>query len=131
MQDLYTKEMSSTELREREEFVIEAVVLMRDRLLMAEVWPQIGLDPKVWMPWSLTTPFMVGFRQILFSKIVPNLRRLGLLTPRVREKFAELNILEFESLPDSTVDEDIAVPPALMSFFMRLQQAGIEFPSPA
>ena len=45
---------------------------------------------------------MVGFRQILFSKIVPNLKRLGLLTPRVRAKFAELDILEFESLPDST-----------------------------
>ena len=38
LQDLYTKEMSSTELREREEFVIEATVLMRDRLLMEEVW---------------------------------------------------------------------------------------------
>ncbi len=131
LQDLYTKEMSATELKEREEFVIEATVLMRDRLLMKEVWPRIGLDPKIWVPWSLQTPFMVGFRQILFSKIVPNLRRLGLLTPKVREKFAELNILEFESLPDSTQDEDTAVPPALLNFFMRLQAAGVELPSPA
>lgn len=128
LQDLYTNQMSSTELKEREEFVIEATVLMRDRLLMAEVWERIGLDPKNWMPWSLTTPFMVGFRQILFSKIVPNLRRLGLLTPRVRQKFAELDILEFESLPDSTTDEETAVPPALVTFFMRLQQAGIQIP---
>jgi len=128
LQDLYTKEMSSTELKEREEFVIEATVLMRDRLLMEEVWPRVGLDPKIWMPWSLSTPFMVGFRQILFSKIVPNLRRLGLLTPRVRAKFAELNILDFESLPDSTTEEDTAVPPALLAFFMRLQQAGVQLP---
>src|SRR5262249_12579924 len=75
LQDLYTKEMTAAEIREREEFVIEATVLMRDRLLMGEVWPRIGLDPKIWMPWSLNTPFMVGFRQILFSKIVPNLKR--------------------------------------------------------
>src|SRR5437667_8875227 len=68
LQDLYTKEMSATELREREEFVIEATVMMRDRLLMEDVWERIGLDPKLWMPWSLTTPFMVGFRQILFAK---------------------------------------------------------------
>jgi len=128
LQDLYTKEMSSTELKEREEFVIEATVLMRDRLLMEEVWPRIGLDPKLWMPWSLTTPFMVGFRQILFSKIVPNLKRLGLLTPRVREKFAALNILEFESLPDSTTEEETAMPPALMTFFARLQEAGVQLP---
>jgi len=130
LQDLYTKELSSAELREREDFVIEATVLMRDRLLMAEVWPRIGLDPTVWMPWSLTTPFMVGFRQILFSKIVPNLKRLGLLTPRVRAKFAELDILQYETLPDSTVEEDTAVPPALMAFFARLQAAGIQFASP-
>jgi hypothetical protein len=128
LQDLYTREMSSTELKEREEFVIEATVLMRDRLLMAEVWERIGLDPKIWMPWSLNTPFMVGFRQILFSKIVPNLKRLGLLTPRVRQKFAELNILEFESLPDSTEEEETAIPPALMTFFHRLQQAGVQLP---
>ncbi len=128
LQDLYTKEMSSTELREREEFVIEATVLMRDRLLMEEVWPRIGLDPKVWMPWSLSTPFMIGFRQILFSKIVPNLKRLGLLTPKVRQKFAELDILDFESLPDSTEEEETAMPPALISFFSRLQAAGVQLP---
>ena len=129
LQDLYTKELSSTELREREEFVIEATVMMRDRLLMEEVWPRIGLDAKVWMPWALTTPFMVGFRQILFSKIVPNLKRLGLLTPRVRAKFAELDILQYETLPDSTQDEDTAIPPALMTFFANLQAAGIQFPA--
>jgi hypothetical protein len=128
LQDLYTKEMSSTELKEREELVIEATVLMRDRLLMEEVWPRLGLDPKIWMPWSLSTPFMVGFRQMLFSKIVPNLKRLGLLTPRVRAKFAELNILEFESLPDSTTEEDTAMPPALATFFARLEAAGVQFP---
>ena len=128
LQDLYTNEMSSTELNEREEFVIEATILMRDRLLMEEVWERVGLDPAVWMPWSLTTPFMVGFRQILFSKIVPNLKRLGLLTPRVRAAFAELDILEFESLPDSTTEEETAMPPALMAMFMRLQEAGVQLP---
>ncbi|MBI3768598.1 MAG: ferritin-like domain-containing protein [Deltaproteobacteria bacterium] len=128
LQDLYTKEMTSTELKEREEFVIEATMLMRNRLLMEEIWPRLGLDPAVWMPWSMHTPFMVGFRQILFSKIVPNLKKLGLLTPRVRKTFAELQILEFESLPDSTVESEIAMPPALMMFFSRLMAAGVQLP---
>ncbi|MCX8072848.1 MAG: ferritin-like domain-containing protein [Candidatus Binatia bacterium] len=130
LEDLYTKEMSATELKEREEFVIEATVLMRDRLLMAEVWERVGLDPNVWLPWSLNTPFMVGFRQILFSKIVPNLKRLGLLTPRVREKFQELGILSYESLPDSTQEEETAVPPALLQFFFQLQAAGANLTAP-
>jgi hypothetical protein len=33
---------------------------------------------------------------MLFSKVVPNVKRLGLLTPYVRERFAELDILRFE-----------------------------------
>ena len=36
------------------------------------------------------------FRRILFARVVPNLRRLGLLTPRVREAFAGIGIVEFE-----------------------------------
>lgn len=131
LEDLYTKEMSSTELKEREEFVIEATVLMRDRLLMEEVWERIGLDPKIWMPWSLNTPFMVGFRQLLFSKIVPNLKRLGLLTPRVREKFAQLNILSYETMPDSTQEDETAVPPALLQLFLQLQAAGANLTPPS
>lgn len=131
LEDLYTKEMSSTERKEREEFVIEATVLMRDRLLMEEVWERIGLDPKIWMPWSLNTPFMVGFRQLLFSKIVPNLKRLGLLTPRVREKFAQLNILSYETMPDSTQEDETAVPPALLQLFLQLQAAGANLTPPS
>jgi hypothetical protein len=131
LEQLYRHELTASELKEREEFVIEATILMRDRLLMEEVWPRLGLDPKLWMPWSLSTPFMIGFRQILFSKIVPNLKRLGLLTPKVRQKFAELNILEFESLPDSTVEEETAVPPALLTFFSQLQAAGVQLPGSA
>jgi hypothetical protein len=125
---LYTKELSSAELKVREDFVIEATMLMRDRLMMEEVWPRLGLDSKRWLSWSMSTPFMVGFRQILFSKIVPNLKRLGLLTPRVRKTFADLQILEFESFPDSTAESETAIPPALLTFFSRLQAAGVELP---
>ena len=38
------------------------------------------------------------------------------------------NILDFENLPDSTVEEDTAVPPALVAFFSRLQAAGVQLP---
>jgi hypothetical protein len=53
LQDLYIKEMTSTELKEREEFGIGATMLMRDRLLMEEIWPRLDLDPAIWMPWSM------------------------------------------------------------------------------
>ena len=114
------REMTPGELREREEFVIEAAHLMRDRLLMEEVWERLGYDVDVWVKWSLETPFMQAFRQLLFAKIVPNLKRLGLLTPRVREAFAKIGVLQFEDMPDSTQDERVTVPPALAAFFPEL-----------
>src|SRR5207245_3760483 len=93
--DLYTKEMSATELGEREEFIIDATVLLRDRLRPTPVFERLGWDAAVWTDWADTTPFMRGFRQMMFAKIVPNLRRLGLLTPRVREAYAKLDLLQF------------------------------------
>jgi len=51
---------------------------------------------------------------------VPNLKRLGLLTPRVREAFAKIGVLQFEDMPDSTLDERVTVPPALLALFPDL-----------
>ncbi|HWP67423.1 MAG TPA: ferritin-like domain-containing protein [Candidatus Limnocylindria bacterium] len=114
------RDMTERERREREEFVIEAAMLMRDRLLMNEVWERLGFDVKAWTAWSLSTPFMGGFRQLLFSKIVPNLKRLGLLTPRVREAFERIGVLEFEHMPDSTQDESVSLPPQVLAFLGRV-----------
>jgi hypothetical protein len=110
LEEIY-REMSAAELREREDFVIEATHLMRERLLMQPVFERLDWPLEVWMPWALETPFMRGFRQMLFSKIVPNLKRLGLLTPRVREEYAKLDLLRFENLKDS-VEEPEPQPPA-------------------
>src|SRR4030095_6133366 len=125
LEEIY-RDMTAAELREREDFVIEAAHLMRDRLLMHEGWERLGYDADVCVKWAIETPFMQGFRQLLFAKIVPNLKRLGLLTPRVRAAFAELDILQYEMLPDSTEEDDTAMPPALMTFFANLQDAAAQ-----
>jgi hypothetical protein len=96
---------------------------MRDRLLMHDVFERTGLDVDRWVQWSLTTPFMQGFRQMLFSKIVPNLRRLGLLTPRVREAYRKLDLLQFEHLKDSSEDPEI-MPPAELVQVLAAMSAG-------
>jgi hypothetical protein len=122
LEEVY-RDMTEGERREREEFVIEAAHLMRDRLLMREVWERLGYDADVWVEWALETPFMLAFRQMLFAKIVPNVKRLGLLTPRVRDAFASIGVLQFENLPDSTEDETVTVPPALLEVFGHMVPA--------
>jgi hypothetical protein len=126
------RDMSDAELREREDFVIEATHLMRDRLLMHSVFDRLGWDQKVWVAWMSQTPFMQGFRQMLFSKIVPNLKRLGLLTPRVREAYAKLDLLRFETLKDSIEDPGVTPPQELVQLLMQFMSgaAGAE-PTPS
>ncbi len=120
------QEMSASELREREDFVIEATHLMRDRLLMTQVYERLGFDVQQWTEWAIQTPFMKGFRQMLFSKIVPNLKRLGLLTPRVREAYDQLGILQFENLKDSTEDPEPMPPAELVALLTQLRGGGAE-----
>ena len=119
LSDLYTREMSSTELREREEFVIEATHLLRDRLLMEAVFERLDWDVPLWIEWAKNTPFMVGFRQMMFSKIVPNLRRLGLLTPRVRAEYEKLDLLKFEHMKDSVEEPEMTPPHELVELLMQ------------
>jgi len=93
----YFMDMSASELRVREEFLAEGCRLMRDRLLMEDVWLEMGWPVDEVREIVLHSPQMQEFRKLLFSKIVPNVKRLGLLTPFVRERFEELGILQFEN----------------------------------
>jgi hypothetical protein len=120
LEGLYTKELSASELREREDFVIEASHLLRERLLMQPVFERLGWDVPVWVDWAQRTPFMVGFRQMTFSKIVPNLKRLGMLTPRVREAYAKMDLLRFENEKDSVEEPEMKPPAELVQLLMKL-----------
>ena len=95
LQDFYG-DLDTRERRVREEFLFEGCRLMRDRLLMEDVWEEMGWPQDEVRQIVLDSPQMGEFRKLLFSKVVPNVKRLGLLTPWVRERFAELDILRFE-----------------------------------
>ncbi len=118
LEKLYTEEMSSQELREREDFVIEATRLMHGRLLQTPVFERLGFDVKVWTAWASQNPMQKGFRQLTFQKIVPNLKRLGMLTPRVRACLADLDLLKFEHDKDSVEDPEIRPSAELMEVMM-------------
>ncbi|MGI8792945.1 MAG: ferritin-like domain-containing protein, partial [Acidimicrobiales bacterium] len=104
LQGLYT-EMTSAELADREEFLLEASQLMYNRFLLDEVWERMGVPAAEGKEFASNNPLMMVFRQMLFSKIVPNLNKLGLLTPKVRELYASLNLLHFENNADSATEE--------------------------
>jgi hypothetical protein len=66
----------------------------------------MGMDTEACIVTSLQSPLAREFRRRLFSKIVPNVKSLGLLSDRQRQRFADLGILGFETGTTSDVDLD-------------------------
>jgi hypothetical protein len=100
----YYDGLSAAELRERQEFAFEAAVRMRDRFLQQEVWDRMGLDTKEVVPLVAQAPDRAAFQMMLFSKIVPNCKKLGLLDAAdgwLRHKFTDLGVIQFEDWVDT------------------------------
>jgi hypothetical protein len=100
----YYAGMPASELRDREDFVVEACLLMRDRLVGEETADYFGLAREPYKQCMLESPILQLFRMQLFARVVPNLRRLGLLTPRVRGQFERMGILQFEHADPAAQD---------------------------
>jgi hypothetical protein len=82
---------------------------MKDRMVMQEVWDRLEVPTKDVMKILEQAPERDDFQILLFSKIVPNLKKLGLLDAAdgwLRTKFTEMGAIAFENLTDSTEEED-------------------------
>jgi len=100
----YYKELSDAEMKDRQEFAFEAAVRMRDRFLQQEVWERMGVDVKEALSLVLQDDGRKMFQNVLFSKIVPNCKKLGLLDAAdgwLRERFTELGVIQFEDWVDT------------------------------
>jgi P-aminobenzoate N-oxygenase AurF len=107
----YYPQISEAEREEREEFVVYASYLMRDRFLAEEVWANVGLDERECVRYVEESEMMLQFRRMLFSRIVPTVKDLGLFGPKVRRAFEDLGVIEFQHVdPDdlSAADEELA-----------------------
>ena len=100
----YYQELTLAEIRERQEFTFEAAVRMRDRFLQQEVWDRMGVNVKEALQLVMLDQSRPMFQSMLFSKIVPNCKKLGLLDAGdgwLRERFTELGVIQFEDWVDT------------------------------
>jgi hypothetical protein len=110
LKDLYPR-LTEQERDAREEFAVEACYLMRDRFLGQEVFEKLGLDVAACVEHMRTSELMMQFQKMLFSRIVPTLKDIGLWGPRLRGAFADMGVLEFGELnteEQGRADEDVA-----------------------
>ncbi|WP_137993356.1 ferritin-like domain-containing protein [Streptomyces vilmorinianum] len=97
----YYKQLTDAELREREEFVIEGCYLMRDRLRGVEVLENFGIARKEAEELSEQSEFLHLFRKLLFSRIVPCVKDIGLWGERLQKAYLDMGVFD---LGDSNLD---------------------------
>ena len=91
----YYPQLTQAERNEREEFVVEASYLMRDRFNSAEVWSTVGLPETDCIEWVEKSEGTRQFRTRLFSRVVPVIRDIGLWGPKVRTAYEQMGLLGF------------------------------------
>ena len=110
LQDYY-KELTQAERDEREEFVVEGCYLMRNRFVAREVWERMGFDVAECLEFTENSPVQQAFRSLLFSRIVPCVKDIGLWGPKVQRAYADLGVLDAANVDLDSVmrdDEEIA-----------------------
>ena len=107
----YYAGLTAAERADREEFVVEGCYLMRNRFLAREVWDRMGFDVAECVEFSENSPVQQAFRSLLFSRIVPCVKDIGLWGPKVQHAYADLGVLDAAAVDLDSVmrdDEEIA-----------------------
>jgi P-aminobenzoate N-oxygenase AurF len=98
-------ELSAEEREKRAMFAFKACRVMRDRIVPTDVFRHFGLDVAEGQRRYLDAGEMDRFRSLLFTRIMPNLNKIGLITERVAPLYAQLGLLELASLEhDGNID---------------------------
>ncbi len=103
----YYPQLTQAERDEREEFLLEASYLMRDRFDAVELWQNLGLPIQECAEAMYTSGFMERFRNSLFSRIVPIVKDIGLWGQKVRDGYEKMGVIGYASVDAQKLqDED-------------------------
>ena len=96
----FIKTLTPEEIEDRAEFAYEACVISRDRIINTTAMQKfLKMSPEEARQFTLESGAMETFRNFLFSRVMPNLSKIGLLTDSIRPKYEELGLLEYENAP--------------------------------
>jgi hypothetical protein len=106
----YYPQLTQAERDEREEFVVQACYLMRDRFQAQEVWERLGFDVEACLSYVQGSDMMREFRKMLFSRIVPTVKDIGLWGPKIRAAYEDMGVLQYQDMdPDDLQAQDEAL----------------------
>jgi hypothetical protein len=97
-----TKVLSERERAEREDWAFEVALLLRNRFMAYELYEERfeGVISRAqWRDVILHTPGLEDFRTQMFSRLVPNLREIGLLSPRIVPHYERVGLMKYFAGP--------------------------------
>ena len=90
----YYAGLTEAERADREDFVVEGCYLMRNRFRAQEVWERMGFDVAECLEFTEHSPVQQAFRTLLFSRIVPCVKDIGLWGPKVQRAYVDLGVMD-------------------------------------
>jgi hypothetical protein len=109
----YYQGLTDAELKDRQEFLLENTLRNRARSTTPEIWERMGVSAHAVYPaiaeaaGTIKVNPYAGFQRGFFAKLVPNVRKLGLLDANdgyLRTHWGEAGLLEFEFADDTGSD---------------------------
>ncbi|NYT95660.1 ferritin-like domain-containing protein [Salinispora sp. H7-4] len=88
-------QLTTAERAEREELVLDAASLIRQRFLLGDIWQRLEVDRAEGVSFAASHDLMIMYRQAVFSRVAAALGQIGLMTHRVRVGLDKLGLLRF------------------------------------
>ncbi len=91
----YYPQLTQKERDEREEFLVEACYHMRDRFEARELYQALDLPVDEIVEAQMASGYQQMFRTMLFSRIVPIVRDIGLWSDKIQNAYTEMGVIGF------------------------------------
>jgi hypothetical protein len=88
--------LSATELEERAQFCFDACVVMRDRFVPQELYRELGWSVPAVSVHLAESGYLLDYKQLLYRRLMPSIKKVGLLTPAIVGKYEMIGALEFQ-----------------------------------
>jgi hypothetical protein len=99
LEKVYKDGITEKERRDREDWAFEVSLMLRNRFLVHELYDEFfahQMKRSEWDKMVHESEMMAIFRRSMFKRIIPNLKRIGLLSDRINARYDELGVLAYE-----------------------------------
>ena len=103
----YYPQLTQAERDEREEFLVEACYLMRDRMTQSrELYAVLGLPEQECKEYVENSEIVKLYRTMLFQRIVPIVKDIGLWGPRIQKAYTDMGVMHYADLDPQALQDD-------------------------